>query len=579
MSATAKRIIRAHKSPGKNSIAFLIPLRSDSMSKTLTIGFVLLVHLSTYCLTGLVSSTAAQSRSVTKPSAKRFAPTSASTSSATSSAHVYDYGRVLDQSTSVRLEQVLRNLRLQAGIEFNIVTVQTTGGQDIFGFSRQIAGELKVSLKSTTSKTLVLVVAVREKTLFTQFTRAAQAELPDGILGEIRQRMQEPINSGRFNEGLTNGVQYFISAVAKKIGVSVKGVEATPTRVVEIRPAALQVAEPSTPVGVVTASANGAETRGESAEMTTQNSSPKPVAISSSPDSIPASTAASESETVATSFENAIDRSPTVANTEASRIKDDSSTAVALNTLREQPTPTDNYKIGVGDVLTIATLNMPSNRSTLYTVSEGGWIDFPPAGGAIVAAGLTVAEIQARLESEIKGRNENQEARLAVGVRHYASHTVTVTGIVSRPGLRSLKGETVPLYVIISEVQPRSEAGRVSIIRSDSTYNLDLHDPDALSFRVQPGDVINIAPRTQDFYYIGGGVKRPGQKAFQPGITVLQAIIAAGGLNHESDHKVEVLREGVDRKLKTMTFDLREIKSGKMADPRLQAGDSLEIDN
>jgi protein involved in polysaccharide export with SLBB domain len=168
--------------------------------------------------------------------------------------------------------------------------------------------------------------------------------------------------------------------------------------------------------------------------------------------------------------------------------------------------------------------------------------------------------------------------QLAVAVRQYASHTVTVTGLVNHQGVRALKQESVPLYVIISESQPRAEAGRVTIMRTGyDAQALALHDPETLKFKVQAGDVINIAADNQQFYFIGGRISRPGQKLFQPGMTLLQAILAAGGLIDSSDYRVEVMREGADGRLKTTSFDLRYIKSGKVPDPRIQSGDSLEV--
>ena len=81
----------------------------------------------------------------------------------------------------------------------------------------------------------------------------------------------------------------------------------------------------------------------------------------------------------------------------------------------------------------------------------------------------------------------------------------------------------------------------------------------------------------QAAYYIGGRIDYPGRKILQPGMTVLQAILAAGGLSRQSANKIELLREGLDGRLTTTRFDMRDIKSGKAPDLRLQSGDRLEI--
>jgi protein involved in polysaccharide export with SLBB domain/tetratricopeptide (TPR) repeat protein len=242
----------------------------------------------------------------------------------------------------------------------------------------------------------------------------------------------------------------------------------------------------------------------------------------------------------------------------------------------DDSTLTDIYKVGVGDVLDIRLLNSAGNGSTLYTVIEGGWIDFPLAGKPIPVAGLTTKDIQTRITSELKRLSMEERARVVVGVRQYASHTVLITGLVSNPGTKILRREAVPLYVLLAEVQPGPEAARAAIIRAGTSNQVvDLSDSAALNFIVRTGDVINLTTRPQDFYYIAGRMSSPGQKIFQPGITLFQAILAAGGLAR--DNVVELSREGSDGRLATTKFNLKEIKSGKIQDPKIQPGDRIEV--
>lgn len=237
---------------------------------------------------------------------------------------------------------------------------------------------------------------------------------------------------------------------------------------------------------------------------------------------------------------------------------------------------TEIYKIGVGDVLDIRLINSPANRSTLYSVIDGGLIDFPIAGGPIPVVGLTTKEIQARITSELKRLAVEERTQVAVGVRQYASHTVIIAGLAGSPGTKILRREAVPLYVLLAEVQPRLDAGRVTIMRVRApTQVLDLSDSAALNFLVRPGDVINLSARPQDFYYIGGSIGSPGQKVFQPGITLVQAILAAGG--YARNNVVELSREGANGRLETTRIKVKEIKSGKILDPKLQPGDRLEV--
>jgi protein involved in polysaccharide export with SLBB domain len=235
------------------------------------------------------------------------------------------------------------------------------------------------------------------------------------------------------------------------------------------------------------------------------------------------------------------------------------------------------YRIGVGDILDIRLLNSVTPRSTLFTVVEGGLIDYPVAGGPILVAGLTTDEVQATVAAELKRRAVEEGARVTVGVRQYASHTVSVTGLVGHPGTRILRREAVPLYVVMADSQLRQDAGRVVVMRSGNETVLDLAEPAALNFLIRPGDLINVSGRPQLFYYIGGKVNYPGQKVFQTGLTLLQAILAAGGTSRPGNNVVEISRDNGAGRLSTTKFSVKEIKAGKIPDPQLYAGDRIEI--
>jgi protein involved in polysaccharide export with SLBB domain len=237
------------------------------------------------------------------------------------------------------------------------------------------------------------------------------------------------------------------------------------------------------------------------------------------------------------------------------------------------------YRVGVGDVLDIRLMNTPTTRSTLYTVMEGGLIEYPLAGGPLTVSGLTTEEINARLSAELKRRAVNQNPNeIVVSVRDYASHNVVISGLVNNPGMRILHREAVPLYVVLADAQPRIEASRALIMRASGQVSVDLTDPAQMNMLVRPGDVITVSARPPQFYYLGGKIMTPGQKPFQQDITLVQAILAAGGLvDRASGDAIDISREGEAGRLTTTRYKLKEIRSGKVPDPRLQPGDRIEV--
>src|ERR1700730_1693576 len=139
--------------------------------------------------------------------------------------HVSDLAGVLDAKTKEHLESLMENLKQRSKIDFYVVTVETTGTQDIFDFSRELARDWNIGYRTSAAKTLLLVVSSGEKTCFTQFSRAVQNDLPEGILGEMSQRMRTPLGAGQFAQAVDGGVVFFADALAQKIGFSLQDMD------------------------------------------------------------------------------------------------------------------------------------------------------------------------------------------------------------------------------------------------------------------------------------------------------------------------------------------------------------------
>ncbi len=133
--------------------------------------------------------------------------------------YMNDFAGVVDGKTRRQLDEVLKNVHQKTGIELVIATFESTAGQEIFVFSRQLASDWDVGVRTSTKRSLLLVVAAREKQSFALFSKAAQADLPEGVLGAMSQRMRTLINAGEFTDGLSAGVERFVSVVAQKLAL------------------------------------------------------------------------------------------------------------------------------------------------------------------------------------------------------------------------------------------------------------------------------------------------------------------------------------------------------------------------
>jgi tetratricopeptide (TPR) repeat protein len=139
--------------------------------------------------------------------------------------HLTDLAGVIDAQTRTRLDGVLERLKEKSNIEFYVAVVDSTDGIDVSEYSQRLAREWNIASRTSRGKSLLLVVSAASKTSFTQFNRAAQADLPDGVLGEVSYRMSGPLAEGRFTEAVEVGIYAFVNAVAEKKGFSAAELE------------------------------------------------------------------------------------------------------------------------------------------------------------------------------------------------------------------------------------------------------------------------------------------------------------------------------------------------------------------
>jgi protein involved in polysaccharide export with SLBB domain len=257
---------------------------------------------------------------------------------------------------------------------------------------------------------------------------------------------------------------------------------------------------------------------------------------------------------------------------------------VVKNASKKSVAPTENYKVGVGDILFI-NLQNSSKGSTYFTVLNDGTIDYPLAGEMVPVMGFSTEEIEDILREKIK-LYENPQ--VSVKVREYSSHKITVLGLVEKSGEKYIQREAVPLFVVRAEAVVQPKSNRVVIRRADSsTETYSLKDEKADNTLVFPNDIVEFtADDSRDpkngqvrFFFIGGEVAAVGQKDFYEGLTLTQAILASGGLKKDGVKKVVIRRKNSTGLLTSTEYNLKLIKEGKVPDPALEAGDTIEVGN
>ena len=235
------------------------------------------------------------------------------------------------------------------------------------------------------------------------------------------------------------------------------------------------------------------------------------------------------------------------------------------------------YRVGPSDVLDVR-INETASQSTLFTVTPTGFLEHPLLPEALQVRGLTVDEIATAFEAELKRRALVENPKVTVGVRDYGSHMILVSGLVKDSGTKILRREAIPLYVVVADAQPLPEAARVTVLRNESnqTFEIDLTEAKEMNLLVRPGDVITLHPSVTQFVYIGGEVKSPGEKIYRRGLTLTQALLAAGGVMPKAK-EARLGRDNGEGFLAVTRYKLKEIESGKVPDPVVKPGDRIMI--
>ena len=135
--------------------------------------------------------------------------------------YVNDFAGVIDSPTKNRMETTLANLDREQQIQFAVVTVDSTKGQDIFDYSLAVARGWGIGSEDTSKPSLLLLVAIQDRKAFVQTSRHVEGDLPDGLVGQIQREYLVPaFKAGQYGKGLSETVNAYITELAVKRGFS-----------------------------------------------------------------------------------------------------------------------------------------------------------------------------------------------------------------------------------------------------------------------------------------------------------------------------------------------------------------------
>lgn len=193
------------------------------------------------------------------------------------------------------------------------------------------------------------------------------------------------------------------------------------------------------------------------------------------------------------------------------------------------------YRLHPEDVIRIQVVGEPELSAPQITVSRDGKISVPIIG-EVHAAGLTTTELEQLIGRRYREMDILREPRISVTILQFHRPRVSILGFVQRPGTFEFKeGDRVlDALSLGGGVNPeRAKLEAAWMQRADGTkINLNLYrllyEGDlSQNLLLQDGDTIYVPEETQNRYFVGGQVKRPGQYIWRPGLTVLDALSQA----------------------------------------------------
>lgn len=216
--------------------------------------------------------------------------------------------------------------------------------------------------------------------------------------------------------------------------------------------------------------------------------------------------------------------------------------------------PNTGYILGVDDAIDIVVFGSPE-ASVKTRVKFDGTIVMPMIG-SLQAAGQTNVSLATVIKKKLVAGNFYKDPIVNVEILTYSSQVVSVAGKVRSPGIFPLDKPYRVLDILLKAgwiqgsqvvyLHRASDGKELKLDTNELVRGAFGNDP-----YVQAGDTIFVPE--PEYVFVQGQVARPGPVAITPGMTLRDALAAAGGVTVTgSDKKVSLSRgnaKSVDAKL------------------------------
>jgi polysaccharide export outer membrane protein len=223
-------------------------------------------------------------------------------------------------------------------------------------------------------------------------------------------------------------------------------------------------------------------------------------------------------------------------------------------------------KLGAGDTLRVQVFQNPD--LTLETrIQETGSITYPLIGAAQVA-GLTIPEAEKLIASALKSGGFMQQPQVSVTQVQARRKQLSVLGAVGKPGQFPIEYVNTRLSDVIAVAGGIAAGGSdIAIVTGQrngkplrqeiNMAEMYLEGKTANDIIMAPGDVVYV--HRAPVFYVYGEAQRPGSFRLERNMTLMQALVTAGGLTTRGTEKRLRVHRQVGGAVKELSPDLNDL--------------------
>lgn len=136
---------------------------------------------------------------------------------------VNDFANVIPPSYEEKIVSVTSELLKKTGVPVVVVTMPDIGGAEYNDYANRLFSTWGIGKKGE-DKGVLIFVTVKERKMRIETGYGVEGILPDGLVGEIRDRHMIPyLRQDKYGEGILNGTMAVALEIAKDSGVELTG--------------------------------------------------------------------------------------------------------------------------------------------------------------------------------------------------------------------------------------------------------------------------------------------------------------------------------------------------------------------